>query len=75
MSSRICALCFTQRSMLRRPKTGQQICKTCFFAVFEAEVHQTIIDNQLFKRGERIAIGASGGKGELYLTQLKRGRN
>ena len=36
----------------------------CFFAVFEEEIHRVIVDNQLFKPGERIAIGASGGKGD-----------
>jgi hypothetical protein len=39
------------------------ICKDCFFRVFEDEVHQTVIENKLFHRGERVAIAASGGKG------------
>jgi cytoplasmic tRNA 2-thiolation protein 1 len=49
--------------MLKRPKTGQQICRDCFFYVFETEVHNTIIQTKLFKPGDRVAIGASGGKG------------
>ncbi len=28
-------------------------------------MHQTIVDNALFRPGERVAIAASGGKGEL----------
>lgn len=40
-----------------------KICRECFYEVFEEEIHQVIVDNQLFKPGERIAIGASGGKG------------
>lgn len=39
------------------------MCCGCFFAAFEDEVHQTIINAQLFKVGDKIAIGASGGKG------------
>lgn len=31
--------------------------------MFESEVHQTIVENELFRRGEKVAIGASGGKG------------
>jgi cytoplasmic tRNA 2-thiolation protein 1 len=50
--------------MLKRPKTGQQICKDCFFLIFETEVHNTIVEANLFKRGDKVAIGASGGKGE-----------
>lgn len=40
-----------------------KICRECFFAAFEDEIHRVIVDSQLFKPGERIAIGASGGKG------------
>lgn len=37
-----------------------QLCRECFYDVFEQEVHQSIIDNKLFKSGEKVAIGASG---------------
>jgi hypothetical protein len=46
------------------------LCRECFYQVFEEEVHRTIIDKQLFKRGEKIAIGASGGKGTVHFTSL-----
>ncbi len=39
-----------------------KICRECFYTVFEEEIHQVIVENQLFKPGERIGIGASGGK-------------
>ena len=42
------------------------MCRECFFAAFEDEVHRTITDAQLFKGGDRIAVGASGGKGLCY---------
>lgn len=63
MAPKLCALCGKSRAILKRPKTGQQICKECFFYVFETEVHNTITQAQLFKPGDRVAIGASGGKG------------
>ena len=69
MAPRNCALCDTSRAILKRPKTGQQICKECFFYVFETEVHNTITEAQLFNPGDRVAIGASGGKG-VYFAQL-----
>jgi cytoplasmic tRNA 2-thiolation protein 1 len=65
MAPRTCALCNKARAMLKRPKTGQQICKDCFFYVFETEVHNTIVQANLFKPGDRVAIGASGGKGSV----------
>ena len=58
-----CQLCHSARAILRRPKTSQQVCKACFFYVFEEEVHNTITQAHLFQKGDRVAIGASGGKG------------
>ncbi len=63
MAPRTCALCHKAKAMLKRPKTGQQICRECFFYVFETEVHNTITQSRLFSTGDRVAIGASGGKG------------
>ncbi|KAJ2961998.1 hypothetical protein NQZ79_g2757 [Umbelopsis isabellina] len=65
-----CAICEKDKAVLRRPKTGQQICKSCFYYVFETEIHHTIVDNNLFKRGDRIAIGASGGKDSTVLAHV-----
>ncbi|ORY35437.1 VEG136 protein [Naematelia encephala] len=66
-----CSLCQTARALVKRPKTGQQVCKSCFFEVFETEVHNTIIEgNGLFKRGEKVAIGASGGKDSTVLAHV-----
>ena len=46
------------------------MCKECFFTTFEDEVHRTIVDAQLFSEGDRVAIGASGGKG-MQVPYLK----
>ncbi|KAK9479978.1 hypothetical protein V1514DRAFT_327036 [Lipomyces japonicus] len=62
-----CELCKSRKPFLRRPKTGQKICQECFFHVFETEIHNTIKTAKLFHRGERVAIGASGGKDSTVL--------
>lgn len=67
---RLCSICNQNRASLKRPKTLEQICRECFFAVFEDEIHRVIVDNQLFKPGERIAIGASGGKDSTVLAYV-----
>ena len=46
------------------------VCQECFFLVFEEEIHHTITTNNLFKRGEKIAIGASGGKDSTVLIHV-----
>ncbi|XP_071955491.1 cytoplasmic tRNA 2-thiolation protein 1-like [Antedon mediterranea] len=64
-----CGLC-EKNAILKRPKTGDALCKDCFYHAFETEIHQTIIDAELFKRGETVAIGASGGKDSTVLAHV-----
>ncbi|KAJ9065927.1 cytosolic thiouridylase subunit Ctu1 [Entomophthora muscae] len=68
--SKKCQLCTIEKATLKRPKTGQAICKSCFFEVFELEIHNTIVSNSLFKPGQRVAIGASGGKDSTVLAYV-----
>jgi cytoplasmic tRNA 2-thiolation protein 1 len=63
-----CSYCHDRRAVLKRPKTGAFICKECFFYQFEEEIHQTIVSNALFRRGEKVAIAASGGKDSTVLA-------
>ncbi|KAI9164222.1 cytosolic thiouridylase subunit Ctu1 [Blastocladiella emersonii ATCC 22665] len=65
-----CQRCTTARAALRRPKTGEHICKECFYLAFETEIHETIVGNALFRAGERVAIGASGGKDSTVLAHV-----
>jgi len=60
---------------LRRPKTGDALCKECFFWAFETEVHHTIVTNGLFKRGDKVGIGASGGKDSTVLAYVMKTLN
>ncbi|RMZ67653.1 pp-loop atpase superfamily [Pyrenophora seminiperda CCB06] len=63
-----CALCKVNRALILRPKDHSKLCKTCFISVFETEIHHTITTNSLFQRGEKVAIGASGGKDSTVLA-------
>ncbi|XP_047078139.1 cytoplasmic tRNA 2-thiolation protein 1-like [Lolium rigidum] len=68
--SRLCVRCGERKAALKRPKTLEQICRECFYIVFEDEIHRTIVDSNLFKAGERVAIGASGGKDSTVLAYV-----
>ena len=70
MPVKLCGTCETRKATLKRPKTGEVICKECFYEAFETEVHHTITSNHLFQRGETIAIGASGGKDSTVLAYV-----
>ncbi len=61
--SKLCEMCQASKAVIKRPKTLQKMCKECFYAVFELEIHHTIVQGCLFERGSRVAIAASGGKG------------
>jgi cytoplasmic tRNA 2-thiolation protein 1 len=65
-----CALCTDSRAVIIRPKNHQKLCKACFTSIFEREIHETIIASALFQPGERIAIGASGGKDSTVLASV-----
>lgn len=57
-------------AVLKRPKTGDTLCKECFFLAFETEIHDTIVNGKLFKPGYKVAIGASGGKDSTVLAYV-----
>lgn len=65
-----CTLCKVSRALVIRPKNHQKLCKGCFITLFETEIHNTITANSLFFSGERIAIGASGGKDSTVLASV-----
>jgi cytoplasmic tRNA 2-thiolation protein 1 len=70
MAPVLCELCKTQRALIKRPKNHQKLCKACFLQIFEDEVHHTISSSKLFYPGEKVAIGASGGKDSTVLASV-----
>ncbi|XP_076444659.1 cytoplasmic tRNA 2-thiolation protein 1-like [Babylonia areolata] len=57
-------------AQIKRPKTGDILCKECFYHTFEEEIHHTIMAGKLFNQGETVAIGASGGKDSTVLAHV-----
>ncbi|CEJ90983.1 Putative Cytoplasmic tRNA 2-thiolation protein 1 [[Torrubiella] hemipterigena] len=75
MPPALCMRCNAQRAVVKRPKNYHKLCRECFLAVFEDEVHHTIISSKLFFPGERVAIGASGGKDSTVLASVMKTLN
>ena len=67
---KFCQSCKTNVAFILRPKTGNLICRECFFTAFEDEIHYTITSCKLFHRGEKVAIAASGGKDSTVLAHV-----
>ncbi|XP_044754869.1 cytoplasmic tRNA 2-thiolation protein 1 [Coccinella septempunctata] len=58
------------KAVLKRPKSGDKLCKQCFFEAFEDEIHFTITEAKLFKPGSTVAVAASGGKDSTVLAYV-----
>jgi cytoplasmic tRNA 2-thiolation protein 1 len=65
-----CCKCTKERGIIKRPSDGLPYCKECFFIDFEARIHQTIIEGNILKPGNRVAIAASGGKDSTVLAYV-----
>ncbi|KAJ5084733.1 hypothetical protein NUU61_009312 [Penicillium alfredii] len=70
MAPTACFNCQQARAVIIRPKNRHKLCRACFLAIFETEVHETITGTNLFYPGERVAIGASGGKDSTVLAAV-----
>lgn len=75
MAPHACSSCQTARAQILRPKNHDRLCAPCFTALFEAEVADTVTSTSLFHPGERVAIGASGGKDSCVLAAVMKTLN
>ena len=65
-----CEVCKLSRAQILRPRNHARVCAQCFISLFESEVTETITSSDLFQSGERVAIGASGGKDSTVLASV-----
>merc|ERR1712071_633537 len=75
MPRRLCQRCGKHPINTIRRKTGKKVCKDCFIEAFEFEVGHTILfelrkKHGLMMPGQRVAIGASGGKDSCVLIEV-----
>jgi len=84
MPRKLCEICNERAACVLRYDRSI-LCRECFCRIFEEEgkhasdqwvdkdnllVHNTITKYKLFKRGQKVAIGASGGKDSAVLMQV-----
>ena len=70
MAPSTCSVCKHARAQVLRPKNKVKCCSACFIDLFEKEVAETVESTNLFLPGERVAIGASGGKDSTVLASV-----
>ncbi|KAM7537747.1 hypothetical protein Aperf_G00000072138 [Anoplocephala perfoliata] len=69
-----CARCGS-KAFIKRPKTDDALCRDCFVWCFEEEIHWTIKTAKLLSKGDKVAIGASGGKDSTVLAYVMKTLN
>lgn len=70
MSKRTCENCLINPAILRRPKDHSHVCKPCFFRLFERDIHETILNDQMFEKNEQVVVAVSGGKDSTVLAYV-----
>mgnify|MGYP000705780128 CR=1 FL=1 len=69
MGRKLCGKCETKPACVLR-YDASILCRECFILIFETEVHETITKYKLFSPGQKVAIGASGGKDSAVLMKV-----
>lgn len=65
-----CQNCQIGRAIVLRSESRMKVCKDCFFLLFEEDVYKTISESKMFKKGQRIGVGISGGKDSTVLAYV-----
>ncbi|KAI5189947.1 cytoplasmic tRNA 2-thiolation protein 1 [Nematocida sp. AWRm77] len=65
-----CSACKEKPAAVIRPSTRARLCKECFTAEVEEEVHCTVTETQMFKNVQTLVIGVSGGKDSTVLAHI-----
>lgn len=65
-----CEYCKKNAAKLKRSKNGYKTCLECFYFNFEEEIHNTIIEEKLFNKNDKVILAISGGKDSTVLIEV-----
>ncbi|KAI5184628.1 cytoplasmic tRNA 2-thiolation protein 1 [Nematocida homosporus] len=65
-----CYTCSRAPAVVIRPSNRDKLCKVCFLAAIEMEVHQTVLETDMFKGVRTLVVGVSGGKDSTVLASI-----
>jgi len=66
----LCSKCESYQNIFRRAYSGENTCKKCFLRSIEDKTAKTISKFSMIRRGEKVAVGVSGGKDSLSLLYV-----
>ncbi|MEW5840533.1 MAG: TIGR00269 family protein [Thermoproteota archaeon] len=65
-----CTKCARAPPVYFRAYSGEHLCKKCFVRAVEEKAARTVSKYSMIRRGERVAVGVSGGKDSLSLLHV-----
>jgi len=65
-----CEICEIEDAKIKTAKDARLRCVECFKEWFEQDVNQTIVKTGIFERGNKVAVGVSGGKDSTVLATV-----
>jgi uncharacterized protein (TIGR00269 family) len=66
----ICNKCSDGPGIFHRSYSGEYLCRKCFLRSIEEKASKTISKYSMIRRGDRVAVGVSGGKDSLSLLYV-----
>lgn len=65
-----CTKCGNPNVIIKKPASGQALCKDCFIESIEKKVRQTIKKENFLERGDKVLVALSGGKDSVVTLEI-----
>ena len=65
-----CTKCGKPNVIIKRPASGQALCKDCFIESIEKKVKQTIKKENFLEKGDKVLVALSGGKDSVVTLEI-----
>lgn len=65
-----CTKCGNPKIIIKKPASGQALCKDCFIESIEKKVRQTIKRENFIDRGDKVLVALSGGKDSVVTLDI-----
>jgi len=65
-----CSKCGNPKVIIKKPQSGQLLCKDCFIESIEKKVIRTIKKEHLLDKGDKVLVALSGGKDSVTTLEI-----
>ena len=65
-----CTKCGNPKVIIKKPQSGQMLCKDCFIDSIEKKAIQTIRKEKLLDKGDKVLVALSGGKDSVTTLEI-----